>query len=145
MKAAVVTLHDAEPYVGTPYIAGEFDCADLCRKVQWEVFGRVIALPEARPRPGGARGQGRAIDSLRDAVAVRLEGPSTGCGVLLWEPDGEAGQDLRLWHVGTVFVHADEVWVLHNSHKLGSAHLQRLDDLLRWGMRLDGYYAWRLR
>lgn len=133
----------AQRYVGTPYVPGEFDCADLAAQVQREVFGRAVALPVHRARPAGARGQAREILGLRDALAEPIDLPADGAGALLWEPDGEEGQDLRLWHIGTVFLHAGEVWVLHNSAKLGSAALHRLSDLKRWGLRLEGYYAWR--
>jgi len=140
---ATTLFLQAQRYVGTPYLPGVYDCADLAAKVQHEVFGRVIALPDHRARPAGARGQAREVLGLRDKLAERVELPADGHAVLLWEPDGEAGQNLRIWHVGTVFMHAGEIWVLHNSAKLGSAALHRLADLRRWGMRLDGFYAWK--
>lgn len=137
-----VTLQQAEAYVGTPYVVGEFDCADLAAQVQRELFGRHVALPQHRKRPGGARGQARDIAALRDVVARRIDTPETGCGVLLYEPDGEKpGDDTRLWHIGTVFMQRGDVWVLHNSYKLGSAHLHRLEVLQRLGMQLEGFYG----
>lgn len=131
----------ASRYVGRPYAAGEFDCADLAVLVQRELFGRPVALPAHHP--GGARTQGALILRLRDALADRIDEPADGAGVLLWEPDGAVGEDLRRWHIGTVFLHAGEVWVLHASAKMGSVALQRLADLRRWGLRLEGFYAWR--
>lgn len=159
----------ASRYVGRPYAAGEFDCADLAVLVQRELFGRPVALPAHHP--GGARTQGALILRLRDALAVEVAEPVDGCAVLLWEPDGDVaptlptacgslppegadspwggpaanrrGEDLRRWHIGTVFLHAGEVWVLHASAKMGSVALQRLADLRRWGLRLEGFYAWR--
>lgn len=136
-------FEQAQRYVGTPYVPGEFDCADLAVRVQRELFGREVALPVHRDRPAGTRGQAREIMRLRDTLADRVNIPADGCGVLLWEPTGEAGHDLRLWHIGTVFLHAGETWVLHNSERIGSAALHRLFDLQRWGMRVDGFYAWR--
>lgn len=133
-------LRRAEGYVGTPYIDGEFDCADLAAKVQWELFGRLVAMPLHRRRPVGARGQAAAIRGMRDELAERIEAPETGAGVMLQSDDGAGG---TLWHIGTVFVAAGVVWVLHNSHAMGSACLQQLDDLRRRGMRLDGFYRWR--
>lgn len=129
----------AQAYVGVPYLDGEFDCADLAAKVQWEMFGRLIRLPTHRRRPVGAMGQAREIRAFREDLADRIDAAVTGCGVLMYEP-GDRGQ---IWHIGTAFVDVDVVWVLHNSHKLGSAHLHRLTDLIRFGLRLEGFYAWR--
>lgn len=137
--ASVDQFRALQAYVGTPYRLGEFDCADLARMVQREVFGREIALPEHRRRPPGAAAQRREISSLRDELALRVDVPFTGCGALLFE----SGPFAPLWHIGTVALHKGETWILHNSEKLGSAHLHRLSDLQRWGMRLEGCYAWK--
>lgn len=131
-------LREAQKYVGMGYAPGEFDCADLAALVQREVFGREVALPAVRVRPGGARGQAREVHRWRDAIARPITTPVTGCVVLLWEPD-DGG---RTWHVGTVFMQGHEVWVLHNSSAQGGAALQRLQDLRLWGMKLEGYYEW---
>lgn len=133
-------FEQAQRYVGTAYEPGVFDCADLAVKVQAEVFGRAVGLPQDRPRPGGVRGQAREIRRLQVALASRIAGPLTGCGVLMFE---RQACGVLLWHIGTVFVQGSVVWVLHNSAKLGSAALQRLDDLVRYGLRVDGYYAWK--
>lgn len=132
-------LKKAETYVGTPYLEGEFDCADLAAKVQWEVFGRLVSLPVHRRRPRGALGQAREIHALQGDLADPIDTPVTGCGVMMTEPSGLV---LR-WHIGTVFVANGEVWVLHNSFLMGSACLQRLTHLQRMGARLEGFYAWR--
>lgn len=132
----------AQQYVGLPYVLGEFDCADLAARVQWEIWGRRIALPTVRARPGGARGQAREINRLRDAVADPIDKPVTGCGVLMFEPDGSENTAPN-WHIGTVFMLAGEVWVLHNSEGMQGAALQRLADLQRFGLRVDGFYAWK--
>lgn len=131
-------LREAQKYVGMGYVVGEFDCADLAVLVQREVFARDVALPATRNRPGGRRSQAREINRWRDALAVPIDAPVTGCAVLLSEPD-DGG---RTWHVGTVFMDAHQVWVLHNNFVQGSAALQRLSDLRLWGMRLEGYYQW---
>lgn len=132
-------LQRAETYVGRPYVEGEYDCVDLAACVQREVFGRHIALPSFRERPAPGLAQVREIRRLRDDLAVRIDAAETGCGVLLREP----GADTGLWHIGTVFVASAEIWVLHNSHTMGCACLQRLGDLQRLGMRLEGFYRWR--
>jgi hypothetical protein len=47
------------------------------------------------------------------------------------------------WHIGTVFVYRDDVWVLHNSHAMGSASLNRLRDFAWRGQRIEGFYKWK--
>lgn len=131
-------LARAEQYVGTPYLEGVFDCADLAAKVQWEVFGKLIALPAHRKRPAGAMGQAREIRSLQHELATPIDLPVTGCGVLMYQPTEQAMR----WHIGTAFVVDTDVWVLHNSFSMGCACLQRLGDVQRHGTRLEGYYAW---
>lgn len=133
----------AERYVGTPYLEGEFDCADLAQRVQWEVFGRLVELPTHRARPAGAMGQKREIRKWQDVLAIGIAAPQTGCGVLMFEPSASSGSDVLLWHIGTVFVDGPDVWVLHNSAAMGSALLQRLPDMRCQGMRVEGFYAWR--
>lgn len=137
------SLKDAEQYVGMPYWRGMFDCADLARMVQWEVFGRRIALPDRRARPGGVRGQGREIQRWQGEVAQRIDEPVTGCGVLMTEP-GDGPASAPTWHIGTAFLEGGQIWVLHNSEGMGGAALQRLADLQRFGLRLEGFYAWRV-
>lgn len=138
MMSMDAMLARAEAYVGTPYVEGVFDCADLAARVQQEVFGRLIALPTHRKRPAGAMGQAREIRALQAAIATPIELPVTGCGVLMYQP---LDKGMR-WHIGTAFVVGHEVWVLHNSSEALGACLQRLDDLQRQGTRLEGYYAW---
>lgn len=133
------TFRRLQAYVGRPYLEGEFDCADLAALVQAEVFGRVVALPAARRRPQGRAGQRAAIHNLRDDVALRVDVPFTGCGVLLTEP----AQGGLAWHIGTGAMHRGEVWVLHNSNPAMGTRLDRLQDLQRWGLRLEGFYAWK--
>jgi len=136
-------LQQAERYVGTPYLEGEFDCADLAQRVQWEIFGRLVELPVHRARPAGAMGQRREIRKWQDALASAIDAPQTGCAVLMFEPSSQPGSDAQLWHIGTVFVDGADVWVLHNSFAMASALLQRLPDMRRQGMRVEGFYAWR--
>lgn len=143
MQPSSVALRAAEHYVGTPYIEGTFDCADLAQLVQWELFDHVIDLPAHRARPAGAMGQRREINKWREPLATAIDAPVTGCAVLMFEPSLEAGNAAQLWHVGTVFLQGSEIWVLHNSFAMGSALLQRLNDMKRQGMRVEGFYAWR--
>jgi hypothetical protein len=122
----------AQAYVGTPYIEGEFDCADLAVQVQAEVFGKAITLPAHHAR--GRSTQAAQINRLAGTLARRIDEPVTGAGVLL--------QGGGLWHIGTVFMRGGDVWVLHNSADMGSAALWQLPMFGRRGMNVEGYYAW---
>jgi hypothetical protein len=126
-----------QDYVGREYHAGTYDCAHLVADVQADLFGRQVAMPGNHPM--GTAGQRRLIKAMRDELAMQIEVPYPGCAALLTEQT-EAGE---LLHIGTVALRDGEPWVLHNSAKLGSAHLHRLSDLNRWGMSLSGYFAWK--
>ncbi len=125
-----------QSYVGMAYVPGQFDCADLAVLVQREVFGRAVALPV---HPQGQATQRAAILRHRDALATAVAVPFTGAAVLFNEVNTKGD---TTWHIGTVALHRGEVWVLHNSYEGGGVQLARLQDLLRWGMKLEGYYAW---
>lgn len=131
----------AQGYVGTPYIPDVFDCADLAVRVQWELFCRVIALPENRRRSVRASVQSHEIQRLQAELAIRIDEPVTGCAVMMFTPG--VNVPVSSWHVGTVFVEEGVVWVLHNCFTMGSTTLLRLTDLRRLGLRLDGFYAWK--
>lgn len=145
MTAAMnAAMHDTLPdvwralqrYVGRPYEVGAFDCADLVVLVQDEVFCRPVRLP-AHPR-GGA-GQRAAVLRHRDAIAQRVAVPFTGAAVLFSDVSDKGDEH---WHIGTVAVRLGEVWVLHNSHKMGGVRMDTLTDLQAWGMKFEGFYAW---
>lgn len=125
-----------QAYVGMDYVPGQFDCADLAVLVQREVFGRAVHLPT---HPQGRATQRAAVLRHRDAVATRVDVPFTGAGVL-FSAENQKGD--TAWHIGTAALHKGEVWVLHNSYETGGVRLNRLQDLCRWGMKLEGYYAW---
>lgn len=134
----------AQAYVGTPYIAGQFDCTDLAVQVQRELFNLAVPMPSHSARPGSvARAGGAAIHRLREALADPVETPHAGDFCLLWAPEGDEARGVQRWHVGTVFMHGGEIWVLHNSGSTTGAALQRLADIKRLGLRLDGFYRWR--
>lgn len=123
-------------YVGMDYVPGRFDCADLAVLVQREVFGRSVALPT---HPQGGATQRAAILRHRDALATRVDVPFTGCAVLFTDVNRKGD---TTYHIGTAALHRGEVLVLHNSYETGGVRMDKLRDLLAWGMKLDGYYAW---
>ena len=126
-----------QEYVGREYLPGRYDCAHLAADVQADLFGRRIGLPGTHP--GGTAGQRRVINELRDELASEVAVPFPGCAVLLTEQTAEG----ELLHIGTVALRHGEPWVLHNSAKLGSAHLHRLNDLQRFGMHFLGWFEWK--
>ena len=130
----------AQSYVGREYVPGHYDCAHLAIDVQREVFGRQIALPAcmAEHRLGRA-GQAAQIRAASAELATRVQEPVHGGAVLITTPVDTGLQ----WHIGTVFVRDAEVWVLHNSHTMGSACLSRLRDFAWRGQRIEGFYAWK--
>lgn len=140
------TLQDAEQYVlrDFAYIEGVFDCASLAVLVQRELFGREIALPAAGQRSRGRRGQARDIQNFQPELADRVGAPATGDAVIMWETTAHGEPPLnRRWHVGTVFMQAGEVWVLHCANESQGVKLERLSHMLDGSMHLDAFYAWR--
>jgi hypothetical protein len=131
---------ELDRFVGLPYDAHAFDCADLVALVQRELFARDIALPgrHARMRAPAA------------TVARAMQGDSGLSGELAYrisESDLQDG-DLVLMtgdtlHLGTVFVVAGGVWVLHAFANVGYSALQRLADLRQIGLKIEGYYRCR--
>lgn len=124
-------------YVGREYRAGAYDCAHLAADVQRDVYGREINLPNTHPM--GSAGQRRVIRAMQSELASEIAVPFPGCAALLSERAGEA----ETLHIGTVALRHGEVWILHNSAKMGSACLHRLSDLNRWGMQLKAYFSWK--
>lgn len=127
-----------QAYVGRPYVRGTYTCAHLAADVQLDLFKRQVAIPAVHPL--GSAGQRREIHALRGELARKVAVPHTGCGALFYECTSGG----ELWHIGTAGLDRfGDVWVLHNSEKLGSAHFHRLHDLQRWGLILEGWYEWK--
>jgi len=141
LAAARRLTHWTDPYVGRRYVEGEFDCGELARTVQREVFGREIRLPSARDHhhADGALAKFRAmsaqIDACKDNVAERVDLPDEGDGVLL------VTRGYRQ-HIGIHCVIAGERWVLHASDGTGQVVLQRERDLPVRGVTIEGHYRW---
>lgn len=133
--------HWSARYVGRRYEPGVFDCGELARAVQREVFGRQIRLPAARDYElaGGPLAKFRAmaaqIERGKDDVARRVDVPQEGDGVLL------VSRGYRQ-HIGIHCAIAGERWVLHASDGSGQVQLQRERDLGVRGLSIEGYYRW---
>lgn len=122
-------LSDVERFVGLPYDADTFDCADLVVLVQRELFGRNVILPNGRPR--GARGQA-ALGELSKPYGTRTETPVDGdLAVML--------QHGRPSHAGVYFFLAHEPHVLHVRAERAFSELTPVRNL---ATPLEGYYAW---
>lgn len=135
-------MHWAEGYTSTryAYVECEFDCADLIRLVQSEVFSREIELPGSRDY-AGKRGHAKQdamvaqIGAVKDDYARRTEAPEEGDGVLLIARGKPS-------HIGVYCVINGEAWVLHNSSSGKRPVLQRLRELDRYGLAVEGFYRW---
>lgn len=125
--------HWSTRYIGRPY--SETNCAELAARVQREVFGLEIALPDAMPTFAGH--QSKMIDALGADYAYRVTAPADGDAVLM-RCRG------RLSHVG---VYCDfgrgYGYVLHAMKSAGQVVLHRVRDLARVNLDLEGYYRWR--
>lgn len=111
----------------------EFDCADFVERVQRELYGRVIRIPNGRPR--GADGP-PVLASMAAEFVRPTDKPVDGDFVLMFE-----GAQKSPGHCGLYFHVAHEGHVLHCNEKTGSV-LHRVRDLPDFGLRIQGYYAW---
>lgn len=125
--------HLAERFVGIPYDADRFDCADLVAHVRREAHCHEVRLPNARPR--GHAGQ-LALGELSRQYADPIDDPEDGCLVLMKRKAG-------VGHVGLFYLIAGEGWVLHTNETNGMSVLHRVRDLPTWGAKIVGYYRWR--
>lgn len=128
-------LPDVERYVGIPYDADGFDCADLVAKVQAELFGRPVSMPSRRPR--GMRGS-EQLGELSKPYARHRDGPPEDGDLVLMFDHGQRNPG----HAGVFFFLAHEQWVLHSNESNGCAVLHRLRDLQGFGLRVEGIYEW---
>lgn len=130
MKASQVNR-----FVGIPYEADRFDCADLAALVQKELFGKAVVLPGHHPK--GAATQAAAIRKGADVLAERIakEEAMPGDAVLIVSEG--------LLHIGTMLELSSIAWVLHASATLGHSVLHRLADLPAYGLKIEGYYRWK--
>ncbi len=125
-------------FIGRPHIVESYDCADLAVEVARELFARDVALPTARPRPQGQRGQGVAIRAMAGELAFEVTEPVPGDLVLMQS----AGQELP-GHIGTYFFVNHQAHVLHTSVTLGYASLHKLRALPAFNLRVVGFYRWK--
>lgn len=139
-KLPISMLRQAEALVGLPSVPRVQDCMHLAMRARHQLFGRAVATP-AGAHPVRPQRQAELIRAGIGSLARPLtpdEAPADG-DLVLWLADGELGEH---FHIGTLFVHAGELWVLHTSEELGASVLQRLAECRMWGLRLEGIYRW---
>lgn len=133
--------HWSQRYVGRAYVEGKFDCADMARLVQLEVFKREVNIPGSRDyadKQGIARvrAQHSQIQRGLPSCATRTDSPQDGDGVLL------AGRGY-VNHVGVYCVINGEAYVLHAARGYRQAVLSKVRDLpFVHGLKVEGYYRW---
>lgn len=125
---------DINKYCEIPYDEDTFDCVDLVRLVQKELFGRDIQLTGRRLR--GVRGQ-LAMGELSQAYAAPTDVPTTGDLVLMYDKG-----DRSTLHAGVYFFIAHEAYVLHVSQGTKQSVFQRVRELPQFGARIEGFYKW---
>jgi hypothetical protein len=133
----------AHGLVGLPYVAGRFTCAHLAVLAQQRLFGRQVASQVPLRHPVGVAAEREAIlrwrDELAEPVLPPME-PADGDAALFvqgWEHD-------EGWHIGTLLLgQHGERWVLHTHAGAGHSVVERLRDMRRRGLRLEGFYRWR--
>lgn len=125
------TSHWSAKYIGLPYVMA--DCAQLCVKVQREIFNREIKLPVARAT--GSFGLSQQIEKLQDNYAQLINNPVEGDAVLM------RGKG-RLNHIGTLCIINNRHWVLHAAKNSGATVLHDINVLNNLGLEISGYYRW---
>jgi hypothetical protein len=133
--------HWSDAYVGLPYVDGEFDCAELARTVQLEVFRRAIDLPTERQYLGldgvaKVRAMNAQLAACRDDYGVQTSTPQEGDAVLIVSRG-------RLDHIGLYCLINGEAWVLHAASGINQVVRTRLRELPLYGYSLEGFYAWK--
>lgn len=126
---------NVDRFIGIPYSARHFDCADLAILVQRELFGREVPL--VRPRPLREADQAEVLAAHCRALGKPTTAPQDGDAVLM----RDVGSD-KATHIGTWFFLGYSPCVLHTSHKLGASVLHRVQDLGAYGLQVEGCYQW---
>lgn len=132
-------MHWTEAYLGRPWEAGEYDCADLVRDVAKDRLGIDIALPSERE---WRRMPPERVAELGAEWTVATESPREHDAVLM----RVLGSRRSLGsHIGVYAEVGAEVgvegWVLHNLAGTG-AIFTPLRRLAAVNLELVGYYRW---
>lgn len=126
-------MHWSAQYIGQPYIKGEHDCADFAVRVQQEVFGRLVSLPE---HERGIRAQSKQINDLQQDYATPVDQPVEGDAVLMRSRG-------RFSHIGIYTEIGGTPYVIHAMQNAGMVVLHKIRELKNQGLDLGGYYRWK--
>jgi len=129
-------LVEVERFVGLPYSADDFDCADLVMLVQRELFGREVVVPGRRPR--GAQGAAELGELSKPFAKPREGPPSDGDLVLMIEVLQKRPRPAG----GFFFFSPEGGGGPPHQKKNGCAVLHRVRDLPDFGLRIEGFYEW---
>jgi len=125
--------HWSDRYVGEPYEPLTRDCAAFAARVQLEVFGRTVKLPQLGT--DDYRAIARGVSARAHEVVVRTDTPADGDGVLMM------GRGY-INHIGIYTVMAGEPWVVHAFITCKSVVRHRLRMLPGFGLTVEGFYKW---
>ena len=127
--------HWAEKFIGRPYEAGSYDCADFVKSVMWEQFKKKIDLPSDRTWRGRTP---QELVEWSHSLAEPTEDPKTGDCVLM----GVVGNRRSLGcHIGVYARSHGQAWCLHAIRKAGVIFCP-ISNLVRLNMEVMGYYRW---
>ncbi len=124
--------HWAEQYVGLPY--AQYDCAQLCVKIQKEQFNKSVGIPAGRPT--GLHNISDMILDLQDDFAVQVSVPVDGDAVLM------VGRG-RLNHIGTICYINEQEHVVHAMRNVAMTVIHKIVALKDVGLSVEGYYRWK--
>ena len=129
--------HWSARWIGTAYVAGEYECVDLVREVLADRFDLLVDLPRPR-RDASARDLERLLRARIADYARPLErAPTEGDGVLM----RRAGARRIGCHIG-IWCRPDGLpGVLHCLSPIGAV-LHELAGLPACGLEVEGVYGW---
>ena len=122
------------------YVEGQFDCGDMVRLVQKEVFGRDVPIPGHRDYAGTegiakVRAMADQCERVKEESFQRTEAPREGDVALLIHRGYPR-------HVGVYCVIGGEPYVLHAASKRKNVILTKVRGLALQGLAVEGYYRW---
>lgn len=124
-------MHWSDKFVGIPYIEGRYDCADMCAQVEKVIFDKDLVLPQHKPDTDGEASE--MIDKGIEELAVKTDRPKDG-DLVLMRSSG------KLNHLGVFFRIFATEYVIHNHRTIGAVIVNRISDLRRRRIQVEGYY-----
>jgi hypothetical protein len=125
--------HWSDKYVGIDY--REMNCAELVEVVGKEVFNKKIVFPKNN---GKAKDQSNLLkkEFYNFFQEEKIHNPTDGCCVLM-----SGNQEMH--HIGLACFINNEWYVLHSFKLCRSVVRQKIKDIDRGGLSIEGYYLWQ--